>query len=441
MRRATWVCGVALLTGVLLGQSESALADPPWTPPEALSGKVSDNPAPRVAAAGDGDATVVWRKDVVRGARIMASWRSDGGAWSAPMNLSGTGRNGWQRVVMNQRQAVVVWKSAGRLMVSRHRATSGWTPPREVTESPITAMRSLDVAMDDRGHVSIAWSEWDPHVALSPGVQVVRQRADGRWSRPARVSGPPSTRRIDLSARLAVDGRGDVTVVWARSRDTGCAVFAAGHPRGAGTWSTPDRLGSGCRHGPWVTSNARGDTAANWVTGTIDGVDDRFVKTAIRPAGGDWEVTRLSSHVHNDADEIALDDAGNALVVWGHSDSEPGPPTPYAAQRPAGGSWGAPFALSPPEVGACAADSRVATNGDGTATVVWLRYPSCAGADEVRGVQRTAAGEWGDIGSVSGAAVSLRRYIIDVAIDAAGNSVAIWTEIAHTGDRVMGSSR
>ena len=147
----------------------------------------------------------------------MASWRIDGGPWSKPKSLSSPAtRASAPQVAVNGRSAVVVWKSAGRIMASRHPAGSGWTRPVAVSgETP--KANKLDVAMDRRGDITVVWQyPAGTRTVRNLAVRAVRRLEGGRWGESVRLSGPLSRPTWDKRPQVAMGGRGRTTVVWQR---------------------------------------------------------------------------------------------------------------------------------------------------------------------------------------------------------------------------------
>ena len=134
------------------------------------------------------------------------------------------------------------------------------------------------------------------------------------------------------------------------------------------------------------------------------------------------------------APKIAIDGAGNALVVWLQSD---GTQINVVASRFAAGTWTAP---TPIESGdGNARTPALAVDAAGNALAVWSQAAGTAvGARTDIWASRFSAGSWGaavridanDIGST---------YEPQVAVDPAGNAIAVWTQYDGTRDNVWAS--
>jgi hypothetical protein len=181
--------------------------------------------------------------------------------------------------------------------------------------------------------------------------------------------------------------------------------------------------------------NNRGDTAAVWQGSPVQ-QQDPFVVAAARPADGRWHIEEIPSLIAGDLGGPALDAAGNATVAWDQDDSLG---TVRTARRPVGDSWEPSVVVS--EADNSGYNPEVAMGGDGTTTVVWSRFLEAGGYQDVQGVQRTPEGTWGEAHSLSNGRPDDPWGGVNVAMDAQGHTVVVWTEIDGTTPRVMAATR
>jgi hypothetical protein len=158
----------------------------------------------------------------------------------------------------------------------------------------------------------------------------------------------------------------------------GCLWLAA-PALAAPTWLQPIELSESGSE-PQVAANAEGDAVAIWERSEGS---SSVIETSSRPAGGEW---------------------GAAVDL--------GPAGPYPNSQPGFGPNGKP---------------QVAIGADGAAVATWLGYN---GSDFViESASRSAAGQWSAAAELSTAA---EEPAAQVAIDAAGTAVAIWTGANRT---------
>jgi hypothetical protein len=104
--------------------------------------------------------------------------------------------------------------------------------------------------------------------------------------------------------------------------------------------------------------------------------------------------------------------------------------------------WTSGESISAP--GQDAFQPRVATNGQGTAVAIWARFDGTVpGAGRccslIQAAERNSAGVWGPTQTVS--APAQNAYEPRIAVDAAGNAVAVWTRFDGSNQRVQTASR
>ena len=137
-------------------------------------------------------------------------------------------------------------------------------------------------------------------------IQAAVRPASGDWQAPLDISPPGEPAD---SARLAVDGEGNVTVVW-----PGNGVPASIRPP-SGRFGAPEQLVPG-EHAfePAVAVNATGATVVLWTHGGTGGE----LKAIYRPAGGSFgpaqDVTQAGLYFYET--QLAVDPRGHALATW-----------------------------------------------------------------------------------------------------------------------------
>lgn len=233
------------------------------------------------------------------------------------------------------------------------------------------------------------------------------------WSEPANLPTPGGDAE---SPRVAVDRRGDAVAVWARSHGRREVVESAARPAG-GVWSRPVRLSAGGdAEFPQVALDRAGDAVAIWQEAR--GASET-IESAARPAGGAWSrPVDLSVPGRVEAPEVAVDSAGEAVAVWVHSHGDRY--VIQSAARPVGGAWSAPADLA-----MAAADTRrpqVAVDEAGDAVAVWQQ--ARGDNDAILAVTRPAGGAWSAPAVLSALGQNARGP--QVALDQYGDAVAVW---------------
>jgi hypothetical protein len=418
-RSASSLRPLAALALALLGclwLAVPALAAPTWLQPIELSPQASQ---PQVAANAEGDAVAIWERSEGSGSVIEASSRPAGGEWGAAVELGpagpypsdqpGFGLSGKPRVAIGaDGAAVAIWlgyNGSDFVLESASRSAAGqWSAAAELSvaaEEP-----AAQVAMDAAGTAVAIWKGANriPESASRP--------AGGQWSIPTELSAQEG-----FEPQIAVDGAGDSVAVWSTREGP---IQTAGRPAGGG-WSTPTALSAAGQlaYGPEIALDGAGDAAAAWVQYEDS---SETIQSVGRPAGGQWSTqTALSAAgQYSFRPHIALDAAGDAVLIW---ERYVGSATVVeSTSRSANGNWSAPTDLA---AGQDAALAQVAMSAGGDAVAVWTRVLEYENVIET--ATRPAGGQWGPPAGFTAAAGQSYSYSPQVAMDAGGDAVAVWT--------------
>jgi hypothetical protein len=286
-----------------------------------------------------------------------------------------------------------------------------------------------------------------PHPSRRPAALIDRpfvvessyMPAGGSWQLPVEVSEVEIPGAAHPS--LAVDARGDAIAVWDRGSAIDAVAEAASRPAG-GSWGDPVAVSpdGDSAFEPQAALDEGGDALVLWshFEGVHDGEYEYSVQSAFRPAGESWgspvEVSEpdLSGHLH-----IAFDERGEATAIWDQwSHGFLSPSIVEAASRTPAGHWQAPVDLAEGEdetdEPSGAAAPTVAVDGRGDALAVWQwRF-----GEVVQASFRPAGGAWEapvDISAFDGDAGPP-----EVAFDGAGDAIAGWaTEPPAVGEEPM----
>lgn len=198
------------------------------------------------------------------------------------------------------------------------------------------------------------------------------------------------------------------------------AGFAAAPAHAAPRWLAPTDLSAAGRDAedPQVAVDPAGDAVAVWTR--FDGAHT-VVQAAVRQAGGSWVLSGNLSVAGRDAEEpdVAVDAAGNAVAIWRRHDGSKF--IVQSATRPAGGAWQGPVDLS--AAGETAKEPELAVDAAGDAVAVWTRFD---GLDfTVQAAVRPGGGAWQGPLDLSAAGQDAEEP--QVAIDSAANALAIWS--------------
>lgn len=310
-------------------------------------------------------------------------------------------------------------------------AAPTWLAPVDVSAQGQKA-EDPQVAVDAAGDAVAVWQRSEGAEVI---VQAASRPAGGTWGAPVELSVPGENAGLP---RVAMDAAGDAVAVWVRSDGSHRIVQAASRPAG-GTWGAPVELSvPGADAGePEIAVDPSGDAVAVW---TLSEGSDVIVQAASRPAGGSWGAPTDLSAAGEEAGEpeIAVDPSGDAVAVWTREEGFYS--TVETVGRPAGGTWGAPVELSAP--GVADFGPQVALDAAGTTVAVWERHD--ARGELVEAAVRPPGGGWGAPVELSSPAENTERP--EVAVDPAGDAVAVWSRhdggeyVAQAASRPAGGS-
>jgi Bacterial Ig-like domain len=288
-----------------------------------------------------------------------------------------------------------------------------WRSPAEIDGSDETDSYTPRIALDGAGNLVAVWTQYD---APRTNLWASKRTVQGKWETPQLLEADDfaDINEVDLA------GGGDVIAVWSQSGVSG--IWANRHEAGTG-WSGAQSIQfePGSASGPRVDANSRGDALAVWqqFNGTNnDTWASRYV------AGSGWgTAVKIDQGAGTTADsQVAIDADGNALAVWAQYSGSRS--DIWASRFTVRGGWHAPTLVDSEDAGS-ATHPKLALDGAGNAVLVWRQSDGSrthiwASRFEVgRGWQGTTLLQT----SLAGTSVEP-----DVAVDPAGNATVAWSQ-------------
>jgi hypothetical protein len=193
-----------------------------------------------------------------------------------------------------------------------------------------------------------------------------------------------------------------------------CVLLCARTPGAEAAWSEPLSISQAGLAGsePQVAIDAAGNTTVVWVSGNSP---SRNVRSAYRPAGGPWEasISLLAGILDCHDPQLAVNPAGAAVVV---ADCDAGAAGMNSSDRAsAGGTW----AQSLVPGSTSGVEPRLALDNAGNAVAVWEKTDNT-----VQSSYRPAAGSWA--GALQASPIGAVALNPQVAISPTGMAWAIW---------------
>ncbi len=279
--------------------------------------------------------------------------------------------------------------------------------------------------MDPAGDAAAVWQGFN---GVNGIIQGSARAAGGSFDAPVDVSAGGATAN---SPQVALDPVGDAVAVWSRSGVAQAATRPAGGSFGAPVGLSAASTSVSDAH---VAVDTAGDAIAVWRI--FDGTNF-IVQAAVRPAGGAFgAAVNLTADGHDAfAPDVAMDPAGDAVVVWFRYNGTS--QVIQAAARPAGGSFSSPVDVSQ-NAPAGSFFPHVAMDQAGDAVAVWYRSNGSNNIVQAS-VAPAASGVWQTPADLS--ATGEDALNAAVATDPAGDAVAVWQRSNGTNQIVQAAVR
>ncbi len=293
-------------------------------------------------------------------------------------------------------------------------------PPRSLTPRNLSAVGAdaviPDVAVDSKGDTTVVWAQ---AVGQDWTVQSAYRPAGGSWTKPLPLSAAADHVQ---SPNVAVAGS-TVVATWLRYNGKNLILQVAERDVKTGSWSIPVSLSPSGRDAetPKVAVDARGDVVVVWAD--IGRTPNYTIQSAYRPVGGSWENAALLDAPAGGAaqPDVVMDAAGSATAAWAAS-GDGRVWAVRASYRTAAGVWSKPATLSGPDATGAVAP-QIALEGNGGATVVWARSVGNTTGLELA-TRSATTGKWSSVTKLfPGGAAAVSP---EIATDLRGDGVIVW---------------
>ena len=364
-------------------------------------------------------------------------------SWSEPVLLeTDDTRDVWgPQIAMNDAgDAVVAWTQSAdddsEIRAALYTPEAGWGGA-ELAWSESDYLHLPQVAIDPDGLAMVIWDK-DVEAPVQASTHEPAE-AGGEWEPAGPVSGSEDSRGIEPA--LAMDADGTAVVVWSGAidlDDTGLDEPCSNRWMLGEDWGSAARLSPDhAAHTPAVAMNASGSAIAVW-TQEVDPAVPWWgnVWASRSEADGDWSAPELLQSVVDEAayaPQVAIDAQGNALAVWAQQTVE-GHDQVWANRFTVGVGWGSAEMVDTGPLDAIR--PLVGIDGDGNAIIIWGGHETTV-VWEIWANRYTAGSGWGAPERISRAQSSIQHAL---AVGSAGDAVAVWTQSVD-GDMMLWSNR
>ena len=339
----------------------------PWSPPLDISGSGDIPDELDLATNANGVTAAVWTRSDGTHDVLQAATRLPGGGWSPPVPVGDPTVNSEapQVVVDASGNAVATW-IAGKVLLAATRPAAGtWSPADEVSDPAVgLGVDNYDLTGTPGGLAAVAWTH---AVTIDDRViQAAVRPADGVFGDPVTISS--GDQRAD-KPHVAVNA-GLCTVTWTEHTTAGGADIKSATRSANGTWSPAEDVSAagGSNATPDVVVDSTGTSTAVWTR--FEFGQPGHLLSSSRPAGGTWsapqDLTPAQTDVSFNEADLAIDPSDRITAVFVQGS------VVTAATRAPGEQWAAGVPLSPAGDG-FPLEAEVAMDDAGQATVIWLR--------------------------------------------------------------------
>jgi K319L-like, PKD domain len=333
-----------------------------------LSSTLGSSWNPRIAVDNAGNINVVWIDNTSGNQDIFFSRSTDGGInFNGPINLSkGAATSSNPQIAVDSKGGVnVVWENDDHTLgVMFVHSSDGSSFPAAASNLATNTTGSVSpaIAAGTDGSVNVAWEDdFSSRAHIS-----FRRSTDNGQTFPTLPMAVSNSVGNATGAQVAVDGSGNVNVVWV---DDGPGNFVIMYNRlnnGSTSFSGATPLsGAGNAANPQVLVDAAGNALVVWQgnTGTVLNNDVFFA----RSVAGTFSATNVSANTGDSSNPfLNVDALGNVNLAW--TDTTPGKANAFFAQSVNGGA----FTSQNLSIGAGPASGvQIGSDKNGNLDVVW----------------------------------------------------------------------
>ncbi len=344
-----------------------------WLNPLDLSRPGRDAFFGKTAVDNSGNVVAIWSRFSGTNYVIQAAYKTFKSGWDNPDNISfpGTAKNNAsmpQVAFDNKGNATAVWQRNDGInnviQVAIKKKGGAWSSPETLTTANLQGLGDIDpqIAIDINGNIVVVWT----NDSTSTIRGVIKFAKDKKWSQSFNIS--RSGNNV-TTPQIVLDEYGNATAVWARNDGKNYIVQAATHSSG-NAWSIPVDISKTGQDAlfPKITVDLNGIVSALWQRWNGS---NTIVQIASKQPNGKWSPVLDLSELGQDASkpDIKATQSGDLICIWKRSNGEN-----FVIQvisKPFGGVWSSPYTLS--EAGQDALGAQIALNNAGNATVVWQR--------------------------------------------------------------------
>lgn len=417
------VLALTVALGALHGVQSGPGFDSGWGTARIIEDNNLASAYPDIAVDGSGNAVAVWSQEdgyrfniwsnrfvvgVGWGEAQQIETNNSGDAYYAQVSVDGLGNAFavWYQWEGNIQGPYRVWSN-------RYDVGSGWETAQLLQTDMTVSAEYPQVAADGFGNAFAMWSQDDG------GVWSNRYVVGSGWGT-AQLIEPSGS-----APQVAFDSSGNAVAVWRHDDWFVGTIWANRYVVGTG-WGTAQALedvGAEFTGSPQVAVDSSGNALAVWYKSSGGGYWELWSSRYV--VGTGWEPAQVFGtsdwgDVYDS--QIAVDDSGNTVAVWGQYDYDIGRSVIWSNRYVVGSGWGT-AQLIQIDTSEYTTYWDVAAGGSGNAVAVWCQ--GNGSYDSIWSNRYSAESGWGIAQLIE---TDDSGYALDphVAMDSSGNAVAVW---------------
>ena len=229
--------------------------------------------------------------------------------------------------------------------------------------------------------------------------------------------------------QVSRDENGNAMAIWILNDGTRDNIWANSYMKGFG-WSTPELLetdNGGNAMRPQIAMNGDGDAIAIWYQVDSNNHWDVWANSYMKGTGWSGPIRIESDDGGTVSPDVAIDDNGNTIAVWGQSDSA-SRYSIWSNRYVNGVGWSVPELLETDDSGG-AYHAKVAMDKNGNATAVW--YQSDGTSYNIWSNRYVMGTGWGTAQRLETDDVH-NAYNPEIAVDDYGHIAVVWYQMDDT---------
>lgn len=355
---------------------------------------------------------------------------SSDNAWASPyaqlaVNKHGDGIAAWQQYSLDD-GSTGIW-------IAHFSKRKGWGKPKRIDKTTVGQVGNPpSVAINERGDAIVAWPVFN--FTSSPLSTVWSRYYDHQhgWKKPVKIQDDDADAYSPL---VVIDERGNAIAIWNQTNPVydRTNIYANYYKKDRG-WTRSALIQSDnsiLATDAALTINEKGTAVAMWsqFDSNQDQAQTGLVTRFFVPGKG-WQTPEFVTNEDAGSPSIALDERGNAMVAWTTLNPETFQYNVEARLRQAKGKWSENQSIqSDPYVDS--SNVQVALNNEGNALVVWLGEESSdfgSNSINVYSNHYTKGSGWSTDETVDEAAPYTEPQL---AMDEHGSAIAVWEKTSQ----------